>query len=211
MKVDNDNCDYIDYQDSKILVDDLDLSVLHINVRGLASNVNDLSQLLQNCTNIGEVDVAFVCETWLNPFSPNVDIEGYQLIHMDRRDRRGGGVGIYINKKLRRINVIDVTCESAECCGVELTFGSKQLVLISMYRPPNSMIANFNKSFRKMVDSYRKKNKHVIIGTDHNLDFLKADNHAHTQQFIEQTLDAKLLPMITRPTQNHENYCNPNR
>ena len=200
MKIENDNCDYIDYQDGKITLDDLDLSLLHINVRGLASKVNDLSRLLQNCTNTGEVDVVFVCETWLNPFSPDVDIEGYQLIHVDRRNRRGGGVSIYINKKLSRINEIDVTCEDAECCGVELTLGSKQLVLISMYRPPNSTITNFNKSFKKMVDSYRKKNKHVIIGTDHNLDFLKADHHVHTQHFIEQTLDAKLLPMITRPT-----------
>ena len=39
-----------------------------------------------------------------------------------------------------------------------------------------------------------------MIGTDHNLDFLKSGWHMDTQNFIELNLDSNLLPCITRPT-----------
>ena len=35
---------------------------------------------------------------------------------------------------------------------------------------------------------------------DHNLDFLKADRHHATLDFLENTLDNDLLPCISRPT-----------
>ena len=200
MRPDNDNCDYIDYQEKQVSTDLLDLSVLHINVRGLASKINDLTRLVRNCTNTGEVDIVFISETWLNPFSLNVEIPGYTLIHEDRKTKKGSGVGIYINKKLKFNRLEEVSCLSAECCRIELLIGKKWLVLVSLYRPPNGALANFNKSFKQMVDEWRRANKYVIIGTDHNLDFLKTERHLQTQIFLEKIFDSRLLPMITRPT-----------
>ena len=200
MRPDNDNCDYIDYQEKQITTDKFDFSVLHLNVRGLASKIDELMRLIQNCTNTGEVDIVFISETWLNPFSPNVEILGYTLIHEDRRTKKGGGVGIYINKKLRFNKLDDVSCTTAECCGVEMQIGKKQLILISLYRPPNGTLTAFNKSFKHMVDEWRRLNKYIIIGTDHNLDFLKTEKHPQTQTFLEKIFDSRMLPMITRPT-----------
>ena len=44
------------------------------------------------------------------------------------------------------------------------------------------------------------KSKRLILGMDHNLDFLKHSIHKQTQDFIELNLDNNLIPSITRPT-----------
>ena len=44
------------------------------------------------------------------------------------------------------------------------------------------------------------KNKEIILGMDHNINFLKHDVHPKTQEFIELNLDMNLLPVITKPT-----------
>ena len=47
----------------------------------------------------------------------------------------------------------------------------------------------------------KKENpKGIIIGLDHNLDFLKADKHQATNDFIQGNLDFGPIPTVTRPT-----------
>ena len=47
----------------------------------------------------------------------------------------------------------------------------------------------------------KKENpKGIIIGLDHNLNFLKADKHQATNDFIQSNLDFGLIPTVTRPT-----------
>ena len=40
----------------------------------------------------------------------------------------------------------------------------------------------------------------MIIGLDHNMDFLKSHVHVPTNDFIEEILTTGLLPTISRPT-----------
>ena len=47
----------------------------------------------------------------------------------------------------------------------------------------------------------KKENpKTIIIGLDHNMDFLKSTEHTLTNDFIQSNLDFGLVPTITRPT-----------
>ena len=47
--------------------------------------------------------------------------------------------------------------------------------------------------------------KAIIIGLDHNLDFLKSNTHSGTNQFIQHNLDFNMIPTITRPTRITKN------
>ena len=70
-----------------------------------------------------------------------------------------------------------------------------------MYRPPNSEISIFLASYDSLICAMKRENpKSIIIGLDHNLDFLKADRHSTTYDFIQNNLDFGLIPTITRPT-----------
>ena len=45
-----------------------------------------------------------------------------------------------------------------------------------------------------------EKNKHTIMGLDHNLDLLKSLIHRPTNLFTEMLLDNGMIPTITKPT-----------
>ena len=70
-----------------------------------------------------------------------------------------------------------------------------------MYRAPNSDSKEFNKEYCKLLNLIEaEKSKDLIIGTDHNFDFLKKDLHEPTRNFIEQNLEREMYPIITNPT-----------
>ena len=46
----------------------------------------------------------------------------------------------------------------------------------------------------------KERPRGIIIGLDHNLDFLKADKHHATNDFVQSKLDFGLIPTVTRPT-----------
>ena len=70
-----------------------------------------------------------------------------------------------------------------------------------MYRPPNSNTQTFLASYNSLIFAMKKENpKGIIIGLDHNLNFLKADKHQATNDFIQGNLDFGLIPTVTRPT-----------
>ena len=65
-----------------------------------------------------------------------------------------------------------------------------------------------NTDARKFVDEYGKllsemkriPNCDLVIGLDHNMDFMKSNIHRLTSEFISLNLDLLMMPLITRPT-----------
>ena len=196
-----DNCDYL-YSVKNVTADDL--VVLQLNIRGVLSKISLLTHLLNSCIDGRHPDVVLLSETWLTPNSPLVDIAGYSFVHRCRKTKRGGGVGILVSDKLRYNECKDVTSTITEneCVTIELELKSKGKCMISsMYRPPNVDVNSFQGCYNSLICTMRRKNpKAIIVGLDHNLDFLKAGTHAGTDQFIQNNLDLNLIPTITRPT-----------
>ena len=51
-----------------------------------------------------------------------------------------------------------------------------------------------------MLREVKKRTENVVIGLDHNLDFLKSAVHKNTCRFIDLNLEQELVPTITRPS-----------
>ena len=84
---------------------------------------------------------------------------------------------------------------------IELKTETTNLLLVSGYRPPNSNIKEFLRDYKLAVKTWQNLKHHeLVIGIDHNLDFLKSDKHTQTQIFLELNLDSDMMPTITRPT-----------
>ena len=205
-KVD-DNCDYYN-TDDKIQKTPLDISILQLNVRGLASKKDELEQLLQKIEQSSMPEVIILCETWLTPSSPRVNITGYEFVGKHRTHKKGGGVGLLISKSVKfkmrtDLEVEDINCEN---CFVEIKLDSGNIVVGSIYRPPNTNNKDFVNLYSKLVNKIKlETRKKIIIGLDHNLDFLKSHTHGPTMDFIEKNLSNDLIPCITRPTRITKN------
>ena len=136
-------------------------------------------------------------------------IPGFEFIHCDRTHKRGGGVGMLISEKLKYTTCkkISSAIVENECITIELELRSHEKCIISsMYRPPNVNIDSFQSCYNSLLcEMAKRKPKAILVGLDHNLDFLKCATHRGTNQFIQHNLDFNLIPTITRPTRITKN------
>ena len=173
----NDNCTYEDLK-KEITCDSSDLSIIHLNIRGLTSKLGDLNHILNNSFSTQHPDIVLLCETWLTSKSPRQTINGYNIERSDRQHKKGGGVAILIStrcKYRRRKDLEQSNCPSFESCFIEVENWKSNLVLGSIYRPPNTNTDSFIENFVNVNGICNKQNKCLILGLDHNFDLLKAD------------------------------------
>ena len=89
--------------------------------------------------------------------------------------------------------------DSSESCFIELQAGKTNMLIGSIYRPPNTSSDIFTNTLRATLEQ-RTKTQNIIIGLDHNLDLLKCEVHKPTQTFMEMLYDSNITPTITKPT-----------
>ena len=196
-----DNCDYVENVPSN---NRGDLTIIQLNIRGIGSKISELKSLidhpLKNCV----PDIILLSETWLTPFSPIINIPGFEFVQNPRIDKRGGGVGVLISSRLhyKVLSNLQFHSKAYESIFVELCLkNGDKIVIGSIYRPPNTDANTFVDEYCELLRIIkRNKYKNIVIGLDHNLDLLKSHHHVHTERFIEVNLDHLLIPTITRPT-----------
>ena len=196
-----DNCDYVH---SVTDVQCTDLVVMQLNIQGIGSKKSQLIDLIDSSVQKKQPDILLLSETWLTPFSPKLDIPGYDLYRQDLVHKKGGGVAILASSKLCCNIRLDLASklEESECITVEITLrNGGHCMVSSMYRPPNSDTSTFLASYNSLICAMKKERpRGIIIGLDHNLDFLKSNKHQATNDFIQNNLDFGLIPTVTRPT-----------
>ena len=199
-----DSCEYIDYNSLRNLnKSEGDLNIVQLNIRGLKSKLDDLGTLLAD---LKLPDVMIISETWLKAGEEKfINIEGYNFTGVPRPNKKGGGVGFLIKKGLLYRELIELnqlnTSNTFEHYYIELKGDHQNIVLGSVYRPPNTCLETFLTEYKTSLNmACDQKNKQVIVGMDHNINLLKHDTHAKTQEFIEINLDLGLIPVITKPT-----------
>ena len=198
----NDNCDYEEDIEGYSWNDE-DFIVLNINIRGLYSKQTNLKNLIDDVESRGKApSVITVSETWLTPHSPVPEIAGYKLYRRDRLHKKGGGIAIFVSERLQSREVaVDIPTPTAfEYIAVEIKGRRDPVIICSIYRPPNTIIKTFLTEYNKLLNRLRRITIEVIIGLDHNMDFLRSDKHKETNEFIELMLSHQQVPTITRPT-----------
>ena len=108
----DDSCDYVNV-DKTLICDQNSLKCVQMNVRGIASKKTEVKHLIDNCLCNSTPDVLLLCETWLTPFSPVLNIPGYETHQCNRVGKKGGGVAILLAAKYR-CKILDIKFNSAE-------------------------------------------------------------------------------------------------
>ena len=200
-----DDCDYIDVSETVNTIEDSSLACIQWNVRGLVGKQLEISKFLHECGGSKKIDIVILSETWLNKNSlSRINIPGYKFVGNNRVSKKGGGVGFLLNEslnfKLRKD--LHVSCPILENITIDVKIGCKYYTVCSMYRSPNSNATEFVEQFKDYLTNRLQTDKHkeLIVGLDHNLDLLRREKHAPTQDFLESILDLDMVPMITKPT-----------
>ena len=130
-------------------------------------------------------------ETWSN--DENLDknslfqLEGYSLLHENRKYRRGGGVAIFVHESLcyTKRNDLCINCEAIESLSIEIRNNDgKNIIFNIVYRPPDGDLEVCENYFQSILSHNSIRNKSVILARDFNINVLYFEQNKKTQNFV---------------------------
>ena len=139
-------CYYIN-EISELETNKKDLLVMHLNICSIIPRQQDLLKLLVN----NNIDLCTVSETWLNDQNTSLlKLPNYIIEHTPRSNKRGGGVGIILIKtlKYKQHNDIEQKIKSLELCVLQIDGLNSDLLVVSLYHPPNSDKQKFMNEYK---------------------------------------------------------------
>ena len=143
----------------------------HLNTRSLNKNFTELKQVLDNTY----FDAFAVSESWLTKNTPRdrFMLDNFNILRADRKNRRGGGVSIYLRKQYTKFKVIKIpnVCEFPEMLWVEVTVGQSKIAIGCLYKPPKIPCGIFHAEYESLIHIYSKY-EHTILGGDYNVNLL---------------------------------------
>lgn len=197
-------CKYIFSDElNKQIPNDNSFSLIHFNARSLPKNYDDIHTLLASLekkfTAIG------ISETWLsvNKKSDMYHIDGYNFVQINRENKRGGGVGIYIDNNFDYLIRSDISNNTSEFQSIfiELLSNEKRCIIIGcIYRVPGSNIDTFLDKLNNILEKINNRNSDIFIMGDFNLNLLNIDSHDKTNEFLESMYSSSLYPLISKPS-----------
>ena len=146
-------------------------------------------------------------ENWLDESKQDLfDLEGYNCLHKFRKEKRGGGVSLYIENGIDFINrpdleYFDSDMESLFIEAEGSSFNlSSNIVIAVIYRMPNTSLDIFNDRVTSILNTITRENKLCYFLGDLNIDLLKHENHSPTSDFLDIMYSYSMFPLITKPT-----------
>ena len=139
----DDTCDYLT-NDSLESIENSgsNLNMVHLNIRGLKSKINELSDLLVKLKN---PEIIMLNETWLKESDNNrIILPNYKYEGIPRNNKKGGGV-VRTDIVYRTQNdlISDVKTPACEQCYKEIKNNTEKVIIGTMYRPPSTNISEF--------------------------------------------------------------------
>ena len=178
------------------------LSIFHCNIRSLTKNLSILEDWLYSLGK--KPDILAISETKLNSRSIiNIDIPQYNFFHTDS-ETAAGGAALYICNNLKAIPRTDIKFNMplVESCWAEIIASSNKpnIIIGCIYRHPSANMPGFTQELKNIIKSLSNRKQHVYIVGDVNINFLKYNEHANTEDYLNMLYSNNFLPLITKPT-----------
>jgi len=179
------------------------LSLLHVNIRSLNFNFNDLLELIHSITL--KPDVVCVSETRIkeNPVC-NISIPGYEFLHVDS-PTNAGGVAMYVstNYKFEINKNIKLNLPECEDLWINLKLSENEKVTIEViYRHPKNRVNvnTFDDKLCSTLSILASQQKHFNVLGDMNINIDYNRRTAVTSNYINELINCCAIPIITIPT-----------
>ena len=210
----NINAEYFSVEESKTKLSTCSntsfFSILHVNIRSMSKNFEKLKLVLHECKHT----FSMICltETWCSNetfyHNSNLHLPQYNSIHLERKNKRGGGVCVFINKKLlfKHRKELSASEEANETLSVEiLNKNSKNIIVSTCYRPPNTKITPLKKHITHVFNKLLKENKKIFFVGDLNINSLDYSTNTKVKSFIDHMFSKGMLSVINKPTRISKN------
>ena len=208
----------IKFQDQLKASSNKSLLVFHVNIDGIKTNFESLTQFI--CLDENGLDVICISETHIPTQLPNISNKSYQYKsfcvpkHVPKKLNKKTGVAIYVKSNLRSKERNDLSKvfklkkktkagnEEVDfvCLWIELVDNEdKEVVIGVVYRHPNNTKKDFKRfrdRFSPILEKLNKEKKTFYVLGDFNIDFSKKP--AHFEEFNKKCECKQLISKVTR-------------
>lgn len=179
------------------------LSICHLNVRSLVPHFNDFLEITKN------YDVIAVTESWLSHDinSSTINIPHYVLHRVDRMNRRGGGLCMYVSNRISSNLVSSSVTESCEYMLIKFKIKKRVLAVYNVYRPPRGNFSDYIETMENSLTQTIPTVDDIVCVGDMNIDLMKVDNAL--TKFFESLNFAQIIDGPTRVTNKSMTLLDP--
>ena len=174
------------------------LRISHLNICSLTSKLDYLRSLLQR----GNIDIFTLSETHLDDTVSDAElkIDNYKLERVDR-NRRGGGVCVYIIDNLTYIRRLDLESHELEALWIEIKLpNTKPILTGTFYRPPRSD-AVYQGQIEESISRVTELNQEVIVLGDFNYNMHCKNESKFIDKLCRQNSMHQIVKGSTRITE----------
>ena len=128
-------------------------------------------------------------------------LEDYNILRADRKNKRGGGVCLFLRKQYTNFKIIKIpnVCEMPEMLWVEVVVGQNKIAIGTLYKPPKIPCGAFRGAYESLIHIYSKY-EHTILAGDFNVNLL--NNDSYESRVLSDSLiePFSLTQKVTSPT-----------
>ena len=179
-------------------------SMLHLNIRSLNKNIDDFREFLASFK--ASFSVIVLTESWCDETVNNnslLILENYNSVHQTRKNKKGGGICIYIHKSLdfKIRNDIDKFDDDLETCSIEIVNSkSKNFIITGIYRPPKSDVKELKNYCKNLLKRKNTNGKTAFILGNLNVNSFNYDDNESGKKIFNMIFQSGFLPLIQRAT-----------
>lgn len=173
------------------------IKILHLNIRSINRNVDELRLFLVTIEILPEVIILSECWLRKNPILPIM--EGYLSYKTNNNRNQNDGLVIYIKLNLRH-SITEPIFSDANC--LLCTLHSNNLVIIALYRSPS--IHN-TESFLDGLNNLLTSNanfRNIVVMGDLNINISPLNPSPHAHEYLTVNASHGLLPTHTLSTRD---------
>ncbi|KAJ1526320.1 hypothetical protein ONE63_009469 [Megalurothrips usitatus] len=170
------------------------LKIVHINAQSLPKHFDEFRYIFEN----GKIDIIGVSETFFKD-SSHTNLNNYSVMTVNRNNRNGGGVAIYVRKGLKSkiLSTSDGAKDRPEYIISEILFGSVKVLFACIYKPPHVGYINV---FQDDLCNFITQYKYTIVCGDMNARF--GTQEYETKILTEMLCQCNLTPVPFEATYN---------
>ena len=173
------------------------LSLLHVNIRSVAKNIDKLVDLLHQMNTFPEIIA--LSETKLkSKLSYNPKLSGYDFLRCNS-PTNAGGVGFFVREGLQYEVKDEYNLNLAHCEDLWIEIGHEKKVVIGIvYRHPCYKFSDFQQSYENTINLLNAHNKLYIACGDFNIN-LHSENK-QVENYVDSLKSIGCIQFIQEPT-----------
>lgn len=180
------------------VIDERHFTLFATNIRSIGKNLDELQIVLESMKT--KLSIIILGECWLkdNDHIEEINSIGNYTPHYTKINKnKNDGVVVFLNSNIKQYKITEIQVQTMT--GLIIDLEKENLLILAIYRSPNTNVKNFVKDLKETVmSSEMERKKRIIVAGDVNIDIRTQNENSNL--YITTMAELGLIPLINQYT-----------